>query len=112
MSYSLSCVKINSPVSDDTISPQSFCPIDIVVSVGVEITGSLVYWTEPTTLDHFDSRVSSQTHQSGTFFLVGETTVTYVFTDSFGDSTTCTFIVSVVTGENISLLAMVIAYYL
>ncbi|MDO5606833.1 MAG: T9SS type B sorting domain-containing protein, partial [Capnocytophaga sp.] len=61
----------------------------------------IVTWTEPTYTDDCPVTVTS-THQSGDRFDIGDTEVTYTFTDSSGNVSTCTFTVTVV-GQSIEL---------
>src|SRR5690606_17722894 len=51
--------------------------------------------TVPTATDNCGIASSTATHASGDFFPVGTTTVTYTFTDSAGNSSICTFDVTV-----------------
>jgi hypothetical protein len=72
----------------------SGCPDNILTSPG-ENCEAIVNWTAPTATDvcGLDNLVSS--HNSGDSFAQGETIVTYTATDLCGNSTVCTFTVTV-----------------
>ncbi len=91
---SVSCVQRISLV--DTAPPTiSNCPADIVVSAGDECE-TTVSWTVPAVADNCGIRnlVSSTGSNSGVFG-VGVHTVTYTATDNCGNSTACSFTVTV-----------------
>ena len=76
----------------DTTPPVISGISDIFTTVPSGSTGTTISWTEPTATD--DSGVvtlTGRTHQPGTFFNVGTTTVTYTFTDGSGNSATTSF---------------------
>ncbi len=80
----------------DTVSPTvSGCPADIFINTNnVGCTG-IATWITPTGNDNCGTPSSSSTHNSGDVFPVGVTTVTYTFTDGSGNTTLCTFDVTV-----------------
>lgn len=75
------------------------CPTDFTVSNEVGQCGAAVTWTEPTATDECSNFTSSSTHAPGDFFPVGSTTVTYTYTDDFGNISTCDFVVEVTDNE-------------
>lgn len=78
-------------VSDDIKPVIQNCPSDIVV----ENQMTIVTWLEPTVIDNcgVDSFVSS--HNSGTYYPVGVTTVIYTAIDNCGNTEYCSFTVTV-----------------
>ncbi|XP_071829259.1 uncharacterized protein [Apostichopus japonicus] len=85
-----------SPV--DTTPPVVVCTDDVPLEVELGTTGTIAVWTGPTATDI--SGVTSLTERSqspGSFFSVGKTTVTYVFSDNTGNSATCIFCVCITT---------------
>ena len=69
-------------------------------TVGLNIGGAIVSWTEPTATD--DSGIAtllSRSHAPGQFFVVGSTQVTYRFVDGSGNVAECTFTVTVIEGK-------------
>ncbi|XP_022107711.1 uncharacterized protein LOC110988484 isoform X2 [Acanthaster planci] len=81
-------------VAVDTIPPViSNCPADILLP----LASTLANWTEPTATDNLGQPLSvTKTHEAGTDFPEGNTTVLYTFTDAAGNQANCSFIVTVV----------------
>lgn len=78
-------------VPDKTPPTISGCPTgDIVVNAAVGACSAVVNWSAITATDNC-SFTQTQTHQSGQRFEIGTHTVTYVFTDAAGNTSTCTF---------------------
>ncbi|XP_071505195.1 hyalin-like [Diadema antillarum] len=83
-----------SVASGDTISPViTGCPSDINLDLPSDFLSSVsVSWTEPTATDDSGFVSSTSTHQPGDIFDVGsQTTVTYTFSDSAGNTAICSF---------------------
>src|SRR5207237_330405 len=85
---------------NDTIAPAiSGCPANITVSTGAGrmTCDQTATWTQPTATDNCDGPVAyfSRSHAPGAAFPVGTTTVSYVFKDAAGNSSTCSFTVTV-----------------
>ncbi|XP_072017890.1 chymotrypsin-like protease CTRL-1 isoform X2 [Amphiura filiformis] len=81
----------------DMVPPVISCINDVTRSVNIGVTGTTVTWTEPSATDNSGTvSLTSQTHTPGSFFVVGTTQVTYIFTDASGNTATCTFNVHVV----------------
>ena len=78
------------------------CPASFTVTTGIGNTNCQVFvnWTPPTATDNCSPILGTtsltSTHTSGQQFFVGITTVTYTATDVTGNSTTCSFNVTVV----------------
>src|SRR5207248_2357844 len=86
-------------VTDNTPPAISGCPSDITVVTGPGRTScdQTASWTAPTASDNCGGTVTVSTnHSPGSLFSKGTTTVTYTFTDSHGNSSTCSFKVIVV----------------
>ena len=71
------------------------CPIDQTVGSDSGQCGAIITWTAPTASDNCGIASFTETDSSGSFFPVGTTTVTYVATDSAGNSDTCSFTLTV-----------------
>ncbi|TNF32447.1 MAG: HYR domain-containing protein, partial [Bacteroidetes bacterium] len=83
----------------DTVAPAiTGCPADITVVPESSDCSPMVVWTEPAAADNCSATMSSN-FTSGDDFPVGSTTVTYTAIDPSGNTTTCTFIVTVVPSE-------------
>jgi gliding motility-associated-like protein len=85
----------------DTQAPQlTDCPSDITVPTAAGICGAPVSWTAPSVSDNCDSSpLVSSSHVPGSVFPVGVTTVTYTAIDDAGNSSVCTFTVTVTDTE-------------
>ncbi len=77
----------------DTKAPQITCPQNI--NIQATSSNAIVNWTAPTTTDNCGSFTLNSTHQPGSSFAVGTTTVTYTATDPTGNSSECSFTVTV-----------------
>jgi hypothetical protein len=85
-------------VVDTTAPVLSSCPANIVVSLPLNSTATsmAVSFTAPTATDSCDSSVPvTTTHASGSVFNVGTTAVTATATDDSGNSSSCSFTVTV-----------------
>ncbi|XP_071790473.1 fibroblast growth factor receptor 2-like [Asterias amurensis] len=74
------------------------CPDSINVNLTQGSSDVVVTWTEPSTSGTVGVSVT-KTHQPGSIFTDGVTTVLYTFTDQAGNSTICTFNVTVSTED-------------
>ncbi len=80
------------------------CPSDIEITAD-DTCSAIVSWATPTASDNCDSNLTiTKSHSSGDTFAFGTTIVTYTATDEAGNSTNCTFNVTVVdvTGPEIT----------
>lgn len=84
----------------DTIPPTiQNCPADLSSITELGSGGTVVTWTEPTAVDLSGvANLIAQSHQSGSFFPVGMTEITYTYADNSGNSADCVFTVTVNTG--------------
>ena len=75
----------------DTIPPVvSDCPSDVILPLGI----TLANWTEPTVTDNSGNHPNViKSHETGTSFTEGNTTVSYTFTDEAGNQAVCSFLV-------------------
>ena len=99
----MSAAKITTPclfsISADNVAPVVTCIDDVSSTIGINLGGTVVQWVEPTATDNSGVvSLASQTRVPGSFFPVGQTSVTYRFVDGSGNSATCTFQVIVIEG--------------
>ena len=84
----------------DTVSPViTSCPADITQDNDAGNCSAVVTWTAPTFFDNSGSYTTVWSHSSGDVFAVGTTTVTATVTDAAGNSTVCSFDVTVEDNE-------------
>jgi hypothetical protein len=82
--------------SQDNQPPKiSGCPADIVVANDPGLCGATVTWTAPTASDNVEVVSFDSNHAPGESFPVGTTVVTYIAKDAVGNSTECSFNVTV-----------------
>jgi hypothetical protein len=81
-------------VTDNELPVFSSCPSDITIGADDEYCGNTATWEVPTASDNCGVTVTSS-HVPGDFFGVGTTVVTYTAEDPSGNSTTCSFNVTV-----------------
>ena len=74
----------------------SDCPSNIPATISPGETSAIVTWDEPAAVDDSTGAVDvTKSHTPGFLFPVGDTQVTYTFTDSSMNSASCFFTVSV-----------------
>ena len=86
----------------DTVPPViTNCPgATIMVTAPAGSNGAVATWTPITATDNDGmSPRLTQSHRSGDFFQVGDTIVSYTFTDQSGNSAFCSFTVNVRIGK-------------
>ena len=83
-SFTITVIEIGPPVITN-------CPTTITQGNDPGVCEAIVSWVEPTASD--DGSISSftKTHEPGSVFPVGTTTVTYTATDNDGNTTDCSF---------------------
>lgn len=87
-------------IIDENEAPQLLnCPSDITQGSQAGQCGASVTWTAPSATDNCPGVVLTSSHNSGDFFDVGTTTVTYTATDIAGNNVTCSFTVTVNDNE-------------
>jgi len=79
----------------DTEAPVLDCPDDIEISVAGQGCKVIVDWNPPAPNDNCGVVSFNGTHESGTFFPVGVTTVIYKGVDAAGNVGTCNFTITV-----------------
>lgn len=80
----------------DTVNPViAGCPSDIMVSADAGDCSAVVDWTAPTASDNCSLASFVSSHSPGDTFS-GSTTVVYTATDACGNTSTCTFDVTVI----------------
>jgi HYR domain/Ricin-type beta-trefoil lectin domain-like/Secretion system C-terminal sorting domain len=87
-------VTVKNPCTNDTIKPTYYnCPANIVKETGD--TTAKITWSLPIAIDNCAVKTLTQSHQSGSIFKIGVTTVTYTATDAAGNRAYCSFTVTV-----------------
>ncbi len=80
--------------ANDSINPVlSSCPDNITINTAD--TCAIATWTAPTATDNCSTPSVIGSHQSGTCFPLGNTTVFYTATDSMNNKATCSFLISI-----------------
>jgi gliding motility-associated-like protein len=88
----------NVTVVDNTNPVITACPSNITVSANASCTATAT-WTAPQATDNCSVTMTS-THSPGSIFALGTTQVKYTATDGAGNSSTCTFNVTVIDTTN------------
>ena len=84
----------------DDVPPVITSCDDFGTTIGLNIGGVIVEFTEPTATDNSGVvTLQSRTRAPGQFFIVGSTPVTYIFVDGSGNTESCTFNVIVTEGK-------------
>ncbi|NOT36141.1 MAG: HYR domain-containing protein [Saprospiraceae bacterium] len=78
----------------DTQIPSITCPSNITVNSGPDCK-AIVNWNTPVTSDNCSNVSLVSSHQSGTSFKVGTTTIYYTAFDACGNSNGCSFTITV-----------------
>lgn len=78
----------------DTVKPLVYCGPDIYMLVDSIDCNPIVFWDEPTASDNCNFTVTSS-HVVGDHFPIGSTTVLYTVADSSGNTSSCSFKVTV-----------------
>jgi gliding motility-associated-like protein len=87
-------------VTDTTPPTFTSCPTNINLSAAANCK-AIASWTTPTATDQCGAITISGSHTSGSEFDAGTTVVTYTATDSFGNTTTCSFDVVVIPAQSL-----------
>ncbi len=92
---------IDDYVINDPAPTFNLCPTDITVNNDAGVCGAVVSWVAPVAVDNCPI-VTTQTAGPaiGSLFPVGTTTITYSATDTYSQTITCTFNVTVIDIEN------------
>ena len=86
-------LQIDIPDNEDPVIID--CPMDITVNTDPGVCSALVLWTAPTATDNCGFVDLSESTAPGSSFDSGTTLVTYLATDASGNTTECTFNVTV-----------------
>ncbi len=81
-------------LKDDEAPQITNCPQDITVQVGSECEG-IVNYTEPSASDNCELISFTGSHSSGDIFNIGATTVQYTATDVCGNTSQCSFSITI-----------------
>ena len=80
----------------DKVSPViTGCPGEQIGSTGIGSATAVVSWIPPSATDNSGIQTLTTTHEPGSAFPIGLTTVTYTSTDPSGNTMECTFDVNV-----------------
>jgi gliding motility-associated-like protein len=84
-------------IIEDTTAPEISCPADVTQGNDIGTCGAIVNYDIPTATDNctVQSIALIEGLNSGDFFNVGTTVITYVATDGFGNTDTCSFNITV-----------------
>ncbi len=80
---------------EDTEDPSLTCPADITVNAAMGTCEAVVSWTPPIPDDNCPGVIIMGSNSPGETFTVGTSTVTYIAVDAAGNSTTCSFVITV-----------------
>lgn len=84
------------PGAADAIPPAiANCPINIVAALPASGCSMVVNWTAPIASDNCSVESFTSTHAPGSTFPLGVTPVAYTATDAYGNTSTCSFTVTV-----------------
>lgn len=90
-----------SPTNTETTAPQiTGCPAPINATLSPSACTTPVTWTVPAATDNCTLASFTSSHLPGDSFGLGTTTVTYLATDSYGNSSSCSFDVIVSDNTN------------
>ncbi|MGE4618647.1 MAG: HYR domain-containing protein [Planctomycetota bacterium] len=93
-------------VVDEEIPIMNSVPLDISVENDLSVCGALVSWEEPIASDNCTVEVLNSDHGSGDLFAVGTTPITYIATDSSGNTSEVTFTVTVIDSEDPEIIGL------
>ncbi|PIK60260.1 putative hyalin-like [Apostichopus japonicus] len=81
------------------------CPVDIATTIELGTPNVQVSWIEPVpTGVPVAVTLMENTHSPGDLFMLGMTTVSYLFQDAQGNSLACEFVVTVVAGKKYNMV--------
>ncbi|XP_072175625.1 uncharacterized protein [Diadema setosum] len=87
--------QFNVSIVDITPPTVTGCPPSMTANLPADSNTTQLSWTEPTATDVSGNVTVSTSHASGSYFGLGVTSVMYVFTDSSGNPSTCSFEVTI-----------------
>ena len=84
----------------DRVPPSVVCPDSVSFSVLVGSAGRDVTWSDPTVSDNSGSvSLVFNSHESGSTFGPGQTTVTYIYQDPNNNRGQCEFTITIFEGK-------------
>ena len=87
-------------ITDDQKPAIDGLPTDFSQTADADSCGALVSWTPPTSTDNCTGDTLATSHEVGAYFLVGTTTVTYTATDSVGNDSIASFVITVTDDQS------------
>ena len=90
-------------ITDDQKPAIDGLPTDFSQTADVDACGALVSWTPPTSTDNCTGDTLATSHEVGAYFVVGTTTVTYTATDSVGNDSIASFVITVTDDQSPSI---------
>lgn len=97
---------LNVIVEDNEAPVITGTPGNLVATSEAGTCGATVSWIEPVALDNCDLETLTGTHIPSTVFQVGETQVSYTATDEVGNSSSISFLVTVIDAEVPQIIGM------
>lgn len=86
---------------DDTQPPTITGCHNRTAAVELGFTELSYTWVPPRALDNRGSVTTVSSHEAPSTFPLGKTEISYNFTDSSGNTASCSFFLDVITGENL-----------
>lgn len=80
----------------------SGCPDNVIATVELGRLSVPVNWSEPLAIDAITGTVLEvfmRSHEPGSPFFIGDTSVSYLYQSNTGGSSSCQFVVTVIEGE-------------
>ena len=90
-------------ISDDEAPVLANVPMDMVLTNDPGDCGAIATWANPSSSDNCGVSLSQQSHDSGDFFPVGTTIVSFDIEDEAGNSASASFQITVLDEENPSI---------
>ena len=93
-------------ITDDQKPAIDGLPADFSQTADADSCGAMVSWTPPTSSDNCTGDTLATSHEVGSYFPVGTTTVTYTATDSVGNDSIASFVITVTDDQAPAILGL------
>ena len=100
------------PIVDTTPPEFEGCPNNIQTTTELGTLTKSITWTEPTATDLSGTPTRTRSHQPGDEFSPGVTSVLYTFTDESNNTASCTFSITLETGNSFKLMTKTVGILL